>query len=228
MQRKKDIIIGILGIFIYFACSSFIVPILSIFNIDPSTWSTTQVFAFNIIYELITLIIIALLLKDTLKVHFSEFYQYGKKLIAKFIPYWFTMLGLTIFVNLILNYLTQDIAQNQQQVQQLFDINPIATMILACLIAPFLEEFVFRLCVQKIFGKSKYLFIVCSGLLFGLLHVIGSATTFYEWLYIIPYSIPGFIFAYTLYKSHNIFVPVSLHMIHNSFTFLLQIVTTLL
>ena len=65
-----------------------------------------------------------------------------------------------------------------------------------------------------------------SGLIFGALHLT-VATSLKELLFIIPYSIPGFIFAYTLTKSKNIFVPISLHTMHNTLMILLQLLLTL-
>ena len=68
------------------------------------------------------------------------------------------------------------------------------------------------------------LFILLSGLVFGSMHVIGTCEHLIDLLFIIPYSIPGFIFAYCHVKSKNIFVPISLHLIHNSLMMILQIV----
>jgi membrane protease YdiL (CAAX protease family) len=47
-------------------------------------------------------------------------------------------------------------------------------------------------------------------------------------LFIIPYSIPGFIFAYVYTKSKNICIPISLHFIHNGIMMSLQILLLLL
>ena len=63
-----------------------------------------------------------------------------------------------------------------------------------------------------------------SGLVFGGLHVISSYTNLINLIYIIPYSIPGFIFAYTLVRSKNIFVPIGLHFFHNAIMMIVQIV----
>ena len=84
--------------------------------------------------------------------------------------------------------------------------------------------------------------MLVSGISFGFVHILSSLlvivsnsieagnlvlTGWTDLLYIIPYSIPGIIFAYTLVKSKNIFVPISLHMIHNGFLITIQLLTML-
>ena len=127
-------------------------------------------------------------------------------------------------VNTILFMFNGDIAKNEQGVRELVKGNPFIMIILAIIIGPILEELIFRVSIYKIIGKYKWLFIISSGLLFGSMHVLGEATTLIDYLYILPYGIPGSFFAYTLYKSNNSFVPISLHIIHNTFALILQFI----
>ena len=66
-------------------------------------------------------------------------------------------------------------------------------------------------------------FILASGLLFGSMHVLGSANNVSDLLYIIPYSSLGIAFAYLYYKTKNIFSSIVMHMIHNSIFVALEI-----
>ena len=68
---------------------------------------------------------------------------------------------------------------------------------------------------------TKYLFILISGILFGSMHVIGSVTSVYDYLYIIPYSALGISFAALLYKTDNIFSTITIHSIHNTASIIL-------
>ena len=63
-----------------------------------------------------------------------------------------------------------------------------------------------------------------SGLIFGSMHVIGNFNSLIDLLFIIPYSIPGFMFAYIYKKTNNICVPIGMHCMHNSIMILLQII----
>ena len=229
MNKNKNILLGLLALLTYFILSIFSSTIISILPIDINSLSTDGKFIANILYELFIIIIILLILKETVVNDFNIYKKNIKAYYTEYIKYWFLALGLMFISNfLILLFFTNDIANNEQAVRQLFDANPFLTFILASILAPVLEELVFRLSIYKIIGNHKTLFIIISGLIFGLMHVLGNANTFAEWLYIIPYSIPGCVFAYTLTKSNNIFVPISLHLTHNTFALILQLLATLL
>ena len=60
------------------------------------------------------------------------------------------------------------------------------------------------------------------------MHVIGTLEHLVDLLFIIPYSIPGFIFAYIYTKCKNICVPISLQFIHNVIMMGLQILLLIL
>ena len=132
-----------------------------------------------------------------------------------------------IFSNLIITNITHiDTSTNQEYIVKLLGSYPIYMIISAVLIAPLTEELIFRLNFRKIFNNNL-IYIIFSGITFGAMH-LSVATSILELLYIIPYSIPGFIFAYTYTKSKNIFVPISLHLLHNTFTLILQIITIIM
>jgi membrane protease YdiL (CAAX protease family) len=103
----------------------------------------------------------------------------------------------------------------------MFSKTPILTFMSAVIIAPLLEELVFRKSFRYMFSNN-ILFILFSGITFGAFHVVGSFETFFDLIYIIPYSVPGLVFAYTLVKSKNIFVPMGLHFLHNGILMSLQ------
>ena len=69
---------------------------------------------------------------------------------------------------------------------------------------------------------NKILFIIISGIIFGGLHVITGFSSPIDLLYLIPYCAPGFAFAYILADSDNIFIPISLHFMHNGILIALQ------
>ena len=139
------------------------------------------------------------------------------------------MLILMIGSNLIVTMFTStDIAANQEAIMNNLKVAPVYTFIMTVFVAPILEELVFRLSFRKIFSKSNILFIFFSGFIFGGMHVISSYEHFTDLLFIIPYSLPGFIFAYVYTKCKNICVPISLHFIHNGIMMSLQILLLLL
>jgi hypothetical protein len=93
-------------------------------------------------------------------------------------------------------------------------------MLFTCLLGPFVEEIIFRKSFKDVL-KSKWSFILISGIVFGVLHVIGSISNLYGLLYFIPYSCLGIAFALIYYESNNIFSSIFAHVMHNSLTVLL-------
>ena len=227
-KRRKDILMGLIAVGAFFTLSSVGSFIVAILPINFAKWSITAKYIFNIGYELLTLFIIAWILKATVIENFKDYKGKIKYYLSHYIKYWFIALLLMYVSNFIIITINNNaIAQNEEQVRALFEVNPFLTFILASLVAPITEELVFRLGIRKIISND-YLFILLSGLIFGSMHIIGTGTTLMDWLYLIPYSIPGCVFAYTLVKSKNIFVPISLHMIHNTFALILQMVASFL
>ena len=79
---------------------------------------------------------------------------------------------------------------------------------------PFTEEMIFRKSLRNCFN-NKVLYILLSGLIFGSMHLL-SASSIVELVFLIPYSSLGCVFAYMYYKTDNIFVPMTFHMMHNT------------
>ncbi len=226
MKNEKEIkqfLIGLGAFIFYFLTSKLISLPLDLFGINYKEWGAEALMTYNIVYELVILCILIFIYFKELKEQFNDYKGHIKEYLKKNIKYWFIALGLMCVSNLIINSIVSGIAKNEEQVRTLLGFFPIHTFILSVLFAPIMEELIFRLSIHKICFKIKWLFIPVSGLVFGLLHVVGSATTWTDWLYIVPYSIPGIMFAYSYVKSSNIFVPISLHMIHNGILVTLQI-----
>ena len=227
MEKKKTntklILKGIGAFLIYFLISQFAAIPFYLLGIDLETIPTIIKCIYTIIIELIIILLIFLLFKDYIIKCFNDFKENHKKYFKIYFKYWFIILGLMALSNgLIMLIDSSATANNQNAVNELFKQLPVYTFVLSVFLAPIIEEFAFRLSFRAVF-KNKYLFIFFSGILFGAFHVIGSFENLVDLLYIIPYSIPGWIFAYTLQKSDNIFVPMSLHFLHNGILMSIQV-----
>ena len=113
-------------------------------------------------------------------------------------------------------------ANNEQAVQSLLSSLPAIMAIDICLLAPFNEEIAFRKTIKDVF-KNKWIFVILSFLLFGGAHVISSAKTLTDYLYIIPYGALGGSFAYAFYETDTIFTSMTMHFIHNTILVLLSL-----
>lgn len=225
-NNKKDwklAILGILAILTYFIFPILEIIPLQILGIDSKQMPTVIKAIYMLSYEMITLLVIMFILKDKINRDWQDMkknhYQYFKK----YFKYWFLILGLMMLSNLFILALDPNSSSgNEDTIRSIFTQMPIYMYLSAVVIAPLLEELIFRLSIRNIIKSTDWLFILISGLVFGSLHVIGNIETWVDLLYIFPYSMPGFIFAYILAKSDNIFVSIGLHFIHNGILMSLQ------
>lgn len=234
MEKEKnydlrDMFIGFGVLFLYLIASSLPYDFIKLFGVNYNDLSLIARQIYLILYEAsLTLIIVYIYRKDFIP-NFKDFLKNNIKYFKKYIKYWFIMLGLMILSNAIITMFTTTMtSENQQAIVDTLKKAPIYTFIITVFIAPILEELVFRLSFRKIFKHTNILFIVFSGLFFGGMHVLGTLSNPIDLLFIIPYSIPGFIFAYIYSKSKNICIPMSLHFIHNGIMMSLQILLLLL
>jgi len=96
---------------------------------------------------------------------------------------------------------------------QTYQIYSIATY---CLLAPMIEEIVFRLSFNVI--KNKSLYLIISTTIFAFLHIISSLDSMVKLLYLIPYFILGLSFGLAYHKTQNIFTSITIHILHNTVT----------
>lgn len=223
-KNLKRIIIGICVVLSYFIYSYFQIVPLELIGIDYNSLSLDSKVFYLITTELIYLLILFYIFRNQFKKNFKDFKNNFQPYMKKYIQYWALAFSLMLISNMIIITLfPNSVATNQEIVNDNLMVAPFYMVVSAVLFAPFLEETIFRLGFRYIF-KTDTLFIIASGFVFGGLHVIGSYQNLIDLIYIIPYSIPGFIFAYTLVKSKNIFIPISLHFFHNGIMMFVQII----
>lgn len=126
----------------------------------------------------------------------------------------------TVSALLVVYIFNQGVSINQQAVEEL----PLYISIpLAIIWAPIVEESLFRGCLRKLF-KNDLIFIIFSGLIFGLLHTMGEESLISAFTLMIPYGVLGGGFAYIYVKTNNIATNMMCHSMHNLIVMLLQII----
>ena len=225
MKKNKEALISLIVFIAYLLLSNYSSNVLTF--LGYKNLNTTLKIIISLFYNLFILLgVIFIYLKIIVK-DFKDFKENLKYYVNNYYKYWILVIGLMLISNIIVSSISNiTTPTNQEYIIKLLEKYPIYTLISTIIIAPILEELIFRLSFRKIF-KNDLLFILLSGLVFGILH-LSVAKTLSELLYIIPYSIPGFIFAYTLKKSNNILVPISLHMFHNTVLTIIQLILTAL
>ena len=227
MNKKeylKAVLLGLLAILIYFGINNYAALPFTLLGIDTESLSSTFKYFYTLLLDFIIAVLLIIVFRKTLISNFKDMKKNHKQYFTTYIKYWFVALGIMMISNLFIMLFTNtDLSNNEQIIRQTFKQNPIYIFITAVILAPVIEELVFRQSFRNII-TNNWLFIIISGLVFGSLHVITSYETPTDLLYLIPYSAPGIIFAYTLVKSKNIFVPMGLHFIHNGLLLSLQFV----
>jgi len=187
-----------------------------LFKLDVTNLSTSYQVLISCFDELMVMIILALLYWKDLK---KEFYIFKKNieenLNTGFIYY---LLGLTImFISncIFIFILNMQQAQNQQAVSSMITYSPVIMLLEAGMLAPIVEEIMFRKATRDI-SNNKYIYVLFSGFLFGLMHVISLSSSLIDFLYIIPYGALGLVFALMDYKTNTTYTSIIFHMLHNS------------
>jgi len=182
----------------------FVLPLFKFFEVIPT----------YVIYIIILFVTLLLNYKD-LKEKFIIFIKNIKSYIPFVIKRYFIMLGVMFLVAIPIVLINGgEVAENQQVLNELFKVSPIFMLLLTVLYAPLVEESVFRLSIGKLIN-NKITFVIISGFLFGLMHVIDDFNTIKDFLYVFQYSALGCCLAKAYYDSKNIFVSISMHFIQN-------------
>ena len=139
------------------------------------------------------------------------------------VRWWFLGLFLMVASNLFITFVLHgNGAGNEKIIQKMIKALPWVMLFDAGILAPFIEEIVFRKTLKDIIS-NKWIFALCSFLLFGGAHVIGNVHSFVDILYIFPYGVFGATFALAYSESDTIFTSMTMHAIHNTILMLLSI-----
>lgn len=147
---------------------------------------------------------------------FKIFKSYFKEYFVLILKTWGKALVLIMITTIIIQIITHTTqANNQIALQNLFNSNPVFIAILAMFYAPIAEELMFRGTIRK-FIKNKKAFILVSGILFGLLHVIDDSKTLAEFSYVIVYSVLGMYLSILYVKTNNLCANIFMHFLQNT------------
>jgi len=168
-----------------------------------------------IIGDVITVLVIALCMTKKLKGQFNDFKKNYKTYTKKAIKYWLIGFAVMFLSNMLIIYLfSTPLATNEEANREMLGLYPLYSVISMCVLAPIVEEMLFRLNFKNVI-KKRVSFVLITGILFGLIHIL-SAETIEQLIYIIPYSALGIAFAAAFYDTDNIYTSITAHIIHNT------------
>lgn len=173
----------------------------------------------SILSVLIVSLVLAFLYRKTL---INDLKNFKKEYLFLAFKYWLIGFLVMMISNYALMFFLKQMPDNESANRALIGAYPLYSIVSMCFLAPFNEEITFRLSLKKVF-KNKYVLASVSALIFGYLHVFGSG--FLETLYIIPYGSLGFAFALLMHKTDNIYPAILMHILHNTLSILIILVS---
>ena len=209
-------------VFTYYILFSLLIYVpLILLNINIDKMSDNDLYIYTVITQIILISSLLFIYRKDMKVYFDDFKKNGKEHLKKGLKYWIIGLSIMITSNLLISILSPiKLAENEQSIRKVLEVVPLFIAFAAVIEAPIVEELLFRKSLFDVFSNKK-IFVIVSGLLFGAFHIIGSATSIYSWLYIIPYAALGMSFAYAYVKTNNVITSICLHALHNFITLLI-------
>lgn len=220
-KYKKELkLIGITVILFLLLFTYDIIP-LTILGINQNSLSQTSLIIYKFSMDIIFLTALFFLYRKTIIRDFKNFFKdFGNNFEYAF-KYWLIGFIIMIISNLALTFIfEQGISNNEEGIRETIKIAPLYMAFAISIFAPLSEELIFRKSFKDIF-KTKYLFIIISGLIFGYLHIASSMTSLTSLLYLIPYGALGIVFSSLYAKTDNIFSTIIMHSMHNTMALVL-------
>lgn len=202
MEEKKTLI----AFGIYFIGFLLLEKISSLI-ISHNSSSMMYTVAHLLEYLIILTILIIYFHKD-LKIMFNYFKKNYKDYFKKI----YYLYPITLVFMLIINSLISlkySLPSNELAIRALITKYPFYSILTTTLLAPIIEELVFRLSFNEI--KSKVFYLILTSLIFAFVHISSMS----EMLYLIPYFALGFCLGLTYQKTGNIIPAILTHIFHN-------------
>ena len=218
---------------LFYFISDILKYLLLIFNVDYKSLSIKGLVIYQLIASLIIFITLIILYFKDYKKDFKEF----KNNLSKNIVYIIKMFVLFIILKFIITFISVGIllllgydaslitSVNQELIESYVKTAPIMMLISSSIIAPIYEEGLFRLGFRKIIN-NKFVFILVSGTLFGLMHIFpleNGVTLILGLIQSITYVTMGIFLAYIYAKRDNIFISTGVHFLNNIISMLAMI-----
>ena len=230
MKEKREYISKLIIAFIcFFEIGRFFSLIINLIGLNVQKFNYVDLAYYDTFIELILTIIIILLYKKCLRKDIVLFKLNKKDYINKILNYFILFIVIKIssslitgFLSVILGYDLVD-SENQSAIISLTKSAPLMMLISTTILAPIVEEGVFRLSLRKIID-NKTLFILISGLIFGLMHIFPTdLPTSLALIYSITYVAMGFYLAYIYTETENIWFVIFIHALNNLFSMIISL-----
>ena len=211
---------------LYLPLHIFVIPILAGIYAQFSTYEIDEA-TINIVYYSIGVLFLAAFMRGYLRDQFDMLLDNLRRCATSLAIAFGMNYALAMVVVMALAFvLSGDFANpNQDAIGTLVDTNFRSTAAIVIIIAPFLEETLFRgVLFGRMYKRGRILAYTVSALVFGIYHVwqyVAIYGDFSMLIYTLQYIPIGIALAYAYEKSGSIFTSISLHALNNALAFYL-------
>lgn len=172
---------------------------------------------------LIALTSFIFIFRKTIVPDFYDFKKNFRKYLTDNFQYYVIGLAFMILAsNIIFSFM--GLPQNEISNREALVASPIISVFSSIIFAPIVEELMTRVILKDTF-KHKWIYVLLSGFIFGLLHVIFNLqNNLGELLYIVIYGSLGSAFAVAYLKSNNVWTNISFHFLHNAICIIILLI----
>ena len=203
-------------------------------NINNLGYKGSSIYQFVI--SLILFFLLIFVYFDKYKKDYKEFMKnkyknfiYLIKMFLIFIIIKYLISVISVVILLLFGYDTSSMTSlNQELIEAYVKAAPILMFFTSGVLAPFYEEGLFRLGLRNII-KNKWLFIIISGTIFGLIHVFPLESGISLTLGLIQsiiYITIGMVLSYIYCNTDNIYMSTGIHLLNNVLS-ILAIINTI-
>ncbi|MDD3048583.1 MAG: CPBP family glutamic-type intramembrane protease [Bacilli bacterium] len=216
-KDKKQLILNIIIITLYF-----LIGILG-FPKEGNINAFSKIIPYYYVIGILFILILFLIYKKDLINNFKALFSEPKKNILQVLKYFLISFGGFIILRIIAVLLIGENATSQidNPIIETYKYFPIYVIFQTIIYCQFVEEMIFRKCLNNII-KNKYIYILISSIIFSYLHLIGNYSNVLEYLILfLPYFYLGCVLAYIYQKTNNVLITIFIRLIYNSFVTLL-------
>ena len=207
---NNSLLTTIMVILLYFLWPYFISILFGLFKIDNSLSMILGIFT-----NMILLLLIILIYFDDLKRDFGTFKKKFCYYFKRNFPIYVISIILMVVWGLVINiFLPNAVASNEIELIDNFKTLKYLYLINVLFYFPVIEELVFKKSFKELI-KSKWLFIIITGLLNAFFNITFTAVDTLSYIWIIPNMMMLCGFSYIYYNSDNIVLAIFFRILYN-------------
>lgn len=218
-KDNNKLILSLIVILFYFAWPQIVNAIKSILAIGD-----TNDFVFGIVSNLALISILVYIYRKDLKNYISNFKKnFKKSLLIIGLFSILSIISVALVNSIVINVLNiNEVTANDNSLFASFEVYPLLISFMTIIYYPIVEEIVFEKTLKDVI-KSKWLFIILSGVFFWYYNIAYTANlTYVTIVSSFYYFVLGFIRALAYHKTDNLVVPICIKSIYNAFVTLIS------